>query len=88
MPVVWIRQAQGFDQRLVVSDEGVVHGLIHQGAGALEAGRVQVRAVRQQVANPLIVNGVGPAGLVDLENAEIDQQTPQGRRVQDIVDLS
>jgi len=53
--VIGIRQFNGRDQMLEARDEAVPHVGIHQRAGALQVFRFQIRALCQDVPNPLFV---------------------------------
>lgn len=55
---------------------------IHESAGALEAACGNVRPATQQRADPLIVDGVGPLGAIEVRYGEFEQEIAQRRRVQ------
>lgn len=81
--VIGIGQVQARDQRFVAVHEAVAHVQIHQLACALELDDGQVRPLPEHVADPLVMDGVGPLGPETIGQRQLKQQVPQRRGVKD-----
>ena len=56
---------------------------VHETAGTLEAGCLNLRPATQQRADPLFVDGIGPLRAVEVRYGEFEQEVAQRCRVQD-----
>ena len=81
MTIVGIRETNGGQEVFEARNQGVPYVGIHESASAPEAAWRNVRPATQQRADPLIVDGVGPFGAVEVRYGEFEQEIAQRRRV-------
>lgn len=77
VPVIGIRKRQLLDERLVFRDQTIRHGVVHQLSRASQPRGRDVRSIFQQVADPLVVDLIGPARLESIRQCDAQQQVAQ-----------
>ena len=82
--VVGIGQRQGVDQIFVADHKAIANRLVHQRPGSRKPFRGKCGIVLKDIANPLVVNGLGPPRLHQASLRNADEKISQGRRVKNI----
>ena len=81
MTVVGIWETNRGQEVFEARNQGVPYVSVHESASALEAACGNVRPATQQRADPLIMDGVGPLGAVEVRDGKFEQEIAQRRRV-------
>ena len=84
MAVVRIGQGKGRDQIFVAGHEAVTDGLVHQSSGSCQALGGQAWIVLEDIANPFVMDRLGPPCPHKSCLREPDEQVAQGSRVKDV----
>ena len=58
VPIIGVGQLDGWNQVLEAFDQAVAHTRIHQGARFFQSGWIKLGTLLEQVANPLVVDGI------------------------------
>ena len=58
VPIIGVGQFDGWNQVLEAFDQAVAHTRIHQGARFFQSSRIEFGTLLEQVANPLVVDGI------------------------------
>ena len=66
MTIIWIGQMDVWNQVIEARDQAIAHVRVHQLASSLELFQPKIWSVCENIANPLIVNHVAPAGPVQI----------------------
>src|SRR5262249_35042375 len=82
--VVRIGQRKGCDQIFVAGHQAVTHCLVHQGPRARQPLIRQAWVVLEGVANPLLMDRLGPPGPHKPRLSDPDEQVAQRCRVEDV----
>jgi hypothetical protein len=81
MAVVFVWQAQGWDQMLIAFDERIDSCFVHQVACSFELLPRYVLPVLEEVGNPLLMNGIGPLGAKETGERQVHQKVPKLRGI-------
>jgi hypothetical protein len=82
MPVIWVRQIDGWDQMLKAGDQAVADVGVHQRPSPLQVSGFQVWPLLQDVALPLVVDHLRPPRPVEVGQREAHQEVAQRSRVE------
>lgn len=84
MAVIFIWQAQAWDQVFIVLDKGIACSLVHELACALQLFPREIRSVVKKVGNLLLVRIVRPLGAEDAGERQMHQKVSQLGRIQNV----
>lgn len=84
VPIVWIGQIHGRDERLVPRDQRIEHGRVHRAPRSGQVVCLQVRPVLEQVSDPLLVDGVTPPRPEQLRLREVESEAAEARAIEDV----
>jgi hypothetical protein len=79
--VIGIRQAQRVDERLIVLDQAIADVGLPERPCARQLGHGQIGSVRQQMANPLVIDPLRSLRPEEIGQGRFQQQVPDGGRV-------
>ena len=84
MAVVRIGQRKGCDQVFVAGHEAVTDGLVHKASGSCQALGGEAWIVLEDIANPFIMDRLGPLCTHESRLREPDEQVAKRSRVKDV----
>ena len=79
MPVIVVREPEGWNQNLIACDQGISSVAVHEVARPLQPGAIKLRLVLQQLPYPFSMNVRAPSQTDKVRDRQLHQDIPQHR---------
>lgn len=77
-----VREIQALDQALVAADDAIVCVSVHEDPGSLKLFTPEIRASGKHIADPLIVDRLGPLRSIQILDGQMEKKVSERSRVE------